>query len=445
MRCVIVGGDAAGMSAASQIRRQRPEWSITVLEKGRFTSYAACGIPYAVAGDVESIRDLEVFPAERFRQERRIDVRTSTEATAIDLGARTLRLAHEGGEETIGWDRLLLATGALPIVPPWPGRELQGVVVVRNLEDLARLTSLLEQGPRRAVVVGGGYVGLEMAEALARRGLEVAVVERADGVMGGLDPHITELVQEEMAGRCDLRLSTTVTGFEGHGGVLRAVTTDAGPLEADLAVVALGVRPNVELARAAGISLGETGAVAVDAHQRTSAPDVFAAGDCAEALHRVTGRPAWVPLALTANRQGRVAGVCMADGDATFPGIVGSAVTRVCELAIARTGLDSAAAARAGIQTQSVEASGTDRAHYIRGHQAVWIKLVFRADDRRLVGALLAGRDAALGKRCDVLATAITAGMTVDDVADLDLCYAPPFAPVWDPILRAANKAAFAG
>jgi len=429
MHCVIIGGDAAGMSAASQLRRRRPDWPITVVEKGRFTSYAACGIPYAVAGDVESPSDLEVFPPERFRRERRIDVRTETEAIGVDLAARTVRITHKDREEELGWDRLLLATGALPIVPPWPGRELDGVVVVRNLEDLAHLSGQLERGPRRAVVVGGGYVGLEMAEALARRGLEVTVVERAPGVMGGLE----------------LRLSTSVTGFEGEDGRLRAVTTDAGPLDADLAIVALGVRPNVGLARDCGLTLGETGAMAVDAQQRTSAPDVFAAGDCAEALHRVTGRPTWIPLALTANRQGRVAGAVMAGEQAAFPGVVGSAVTRLCELAIARTGLDPSAAARAGIEVRTVEATASDRAHYIRGHQAVWVKLVFRADDRRLVGALLAGRDAALGKRCDVLATAITAGLTVDAVADLDLCYSPPFAPVWDPILRAANKAAFDG
>ena len=444
MKCLIIGGDAAGMSAASQIRRRQPDWSITVVEKGRFTSYAACGIPYAIAGDVESDSDLEVFPAEKFRSERNIDVRVQCEALSVDTEAREVRVRGEGGEEVLSWDRLLIATGAIPIVPPWPGIDLEGVAVVRNLEDLARLEHLLtHDAPTRAVVVGAGYVGLEMAEALHRRGLAVTVLEKADGVMGGLDPKITALVREEMGSRCALRLETTVTGFEGEGGRLRAVTTDGGRFEADIAIVALGVRPNVALARDAGIAIGPTGAIAVDAHQRTSAPDVWAAGDCAESLHRVLGAPAFIPLALGANRAGRVAGVNMGGGESVFPGVVGSAVTRVCELAVARTGVTEAAALSAGIPATSVSATASDRAHYITGHQPVWIKLVFRSDDRRLIGALLAGRDRALGKRCDVLATAITAGMTVDEVADLDLTYAPPFAPVWDPILKAATRAVF--
>lgn len=442
-RCLIIGGDAAGMSAASQIRRRQPDWDVVVLERGRFVSYAACGIPYAIAGDAKRA-DLEVFPAERFRSERGIDLRTGWEVRDIDVHNRTVFAVHDDGEEHIAWDRLLIATGARAIRPDWPGSAFRGVVGVRNLEDLERITALMERDPKKAVIVGAGYVGLEMAEAFHRRGLQVTVLERADGVMGGVDPKITELVQAEMGQRCDLRLGVTVQGFEGKGHDLTGVLTDQGTVPADIAIVALGVRPRVGLAERAGIALGVTGAIAVDDRQRTSAPDVFAAGDCAQARHLVSHEPAWIPLALTANRAGRVAGTVMAGGDAVFPGILGSAVTRICQLAVARTGLDEKAAKAAGIEVSAVAATASDRAHYIEGHQPVWVKLFFRTDDRRLVGALLAGRDAALGKRCDVLAVAITAGMTVDEVGDLDLTYAPPFAPVWDPILKAATKASFA-
>jgi len=270
------------------------------------------------------------------------------------------------------------------------------------------------------------------------------LVEKLDGVMGGVEAKITELVTEELK-RHDVRLqlSTTVAGFSGADGRVNAVQTDHGDIPADLAVIALGVRPNSQLAADAGIALGAGKAIAVDDHQRTSAPKVFAAGDCAEAFHRVLGKPAYVPLALTANRQGRVAGAVMCDDEEVFPGIVGSAVTRIFDLAIARTGIDRATAAREGIAAASVESEAPSKAHYFPGHDPLWVQLIYREDDRRLLGAWLVGRDPSAGKRADVLATALTAGFTVDQVADLDLTYAPPFAPVWDPVLQAANRAAF--
>jgi len=470
MRIVIIGGDAAGMSAASQIKRWQPEWEVVVFEKGEYTSYAACGIPYYLAGDVAEFDDLVVVTPEQFRKRRGIDVRMGCEVVAIDTAARTVRAtsAGESGAETVteSYDRLLIATGASAIVPPWPGVGLEGVLALRNLTDTRRMEALLEGGARRAVIVGAGYIGLEMAEAFSRRGLEVTVVEKLAGVMGGVEAKITEMVAAELAEHgVELRLETTVEGFvaagegdsapggtESAGGAgsrplagsrLGAVKTDQGEIEADIAVVALGVRPNVGLAREAGVALGDTGAIRVDERQRTSAENVFAAGDCAEAYHRVLERPAYVPLALGANRQGRVAGANMAGGADRFPGIVGSAVTRVFELSLSRTGIDAAAAEAAGIPCRSAAASGPSRAHYFPGHDPLWVKLFFRSDDHRLLGAWLVGRDPAAGKRGDILATALSAGMTVLEVADLDLSYAPPFAPVWDPVLKAANRARF--
>ncbi len=445
MRIVVIGGDAAGMSAASQIKRRQKEWQVTVLEKGRFTSYASCGIPYYLAGDVAELDDLVVVTPEEFRDKRGIDVRMGWEATAIDTQEKVVAVRTDGdGIETLPYDRLLIATGASPIVPGWPGIELSGVTPVRNLEDAEYLDTLLKRNPRKAVVVGAGYIGLEMAEALCRRGLEVTIVEKLDGVMGAAEPAVTEMVLEE-AERHDIRvlLQTTVEGFQGSEGRLTAVETDKGSLPADLAIVALGVRPNSTLAARAGIPVGDSGAIRVDVGQRTEVEDVFAAGDCAEANHLVLGRPAYIPLALTANRQGRVAGANMAGGQERFPGIVGSAVTRLYDLTIARTGIDETTAESEQIAYRTVTATAPSKAHYYPGHDPLWVKLIYRSDNHKLLGAWLVGRDPCAGKRADVLAVALSTGMSIEQISELDLTYAPPFAPVWDPILQAANKARF--
>lgn len=442
---LVVGGDAAGMSAASAIRRARPKASLLVLERGPFVSYAACGIPYLLGGEVASLDALQVFTKERFLAERGIEVRTGTEAIAIDRANKRVRVrAVDGTESELGYEKLLLATGAAPIVPPWPGIDLDGVLPLRHLvhaqQAMERLPSV-----RRAVVVGGGYVGLEVAENLRARGLDVTVLEKLDAVMGGLHAEMSKTViaRMERAGIA-VRTGVTVQGFEGENGSLRAVTTDAGRFEAELAIVSLGVRPSVALAQQAGLELGAGGAIHIDDRMRTSDPSIFAAGDCAEAMHRVSGKPAYVPLALGANRGGRVAGENMSGGDAVFAGIVGSAVTRVFDIVIARTGLLATELDRLGMRYATASAKAPSKAHYFPGHQDVRIELTFDPDDGRLLGALLWGADPSLGKRSDVFATALAARMTVEEVSDLDLAYAPPFAPVWDPILQAANKAVWA-
>jgi NADPH-dependent 2,4-dienoyl-CoA reductase/sulfur reductase-like enzyme len=446
MQIVVIGGDAAGMSAAGQIRRRQPDWTVTVLEKGHYTSYGACGIPYYFAGDVQAFEDLIVVTPEEFRDKRGIDVRTGWEAVAIDTEAKTVSAKSENGaEESLTYDRLLIASGASAIVPPWPGIDLEGVVPLRNLKDTRRVEQLLARAPKRCAIVGSGYIGLEMAEAFSRRGLEVTLIEKLNGLMGGACSKVTELASRELAEHgIELHLSTTVQGFATSDGQLAAVETDQGTMPCDLALLALGVRPNAQLAERAGITLGAGGAIAVDARQQTGATDVYAAGDCTEALHRVLGKPAYIPLALTANRQGRVAGANIADGDERFPGIVGSAVTRIFDLAIARVGIDEETARLEGIPYRAVETTAPSKAHYFIGHMPVWIQILFRTDDQRVIGGWLVGKDESAGKRGDILATAITAGMTIDEVADLDLCYAPPFAPVWDPVLQVANKARFA-
>ena len=445
MRCVVIGGDAAGMSAASQIRRAQPDWDLVVLEKGDFTSYAACGIPYLIAGDIPTLDDLVVVSPEEFRAKRNIDVRTGWTAVSIDPQAHKINVSTSAGDKELDYDRLLIATGAEPIIPRWPGVSLDGVVSLRTLTDASQILEQLGQRPMtNVVIIGGGYVGLEMAEAFGRRGLPVTVVEKQAAVMGGTEERVNTMVSQELSDHdVDLRLSTTVQGFEGENGRLCRVVTDAGILDADLALISLGVRPRTALAAKAGIELGAGNAIRVNERQETNVKNIWAAGDCAEAYHRVLNKPVYVPLALGANRQGRVAGINMAGGDDRFPGILGSAVTRIFDLAIGRTGVDQNVAGAEGVAVATVEAKAPSRAHYMPGHGAVWVKIIYRTDDLRVIGGWLCGYDACLGKRTDIIATAIAARMTILELSDLDLSYAPPFAPVWDPVIQAANKARF--
>ena len=445
-RLVIIGGDAAGMSAASQARRMKPrgELEIVVFERSTRTSYAACGLPYLVGGFVKSAEDLIARTPEQHRA-KGIDVRTRHEVTAIDVKAAavTVRDLDGGGESVMPYDELLIGTGAAGISPPWPGIDAQGVLQLRTLDDAAQVERLLAAGARRAVVVGAGYIGLEVAEGLLERGLEVTVVERLDAPMAAvLDADMAAGVAAAMrAAGIDLRLGTAVTGFTTAGGRVTAVDTAAGALAADLVVIGLGVRPNAELARAAGIGVGAAGGIVVDDHLRTDTPHVWAAGDCVESLHRVTRRPVVVALGTHANKQGRAAGTNIAGGDARFGGVLGTAITRFRGLEIALTGLSEQQAAAAAFDAVGITTEASSRAHYYPDAQPMKIKIVAERGSGRLLGAQIVG-GAGAGKRIDVLATALWNDMSVAEVAGMDLSYAPPFSPVWDPVLLAAGKAA---
>jgi NADPH-dependent 2,4-dienoyl-CoA reductase/sulfur reductase-like enzyme len=445
-RLVIVGGDAAGMSAAAQARRMKAaaELEIVAFERTSWTSYAACGLPYLVGGFVKSADSLVARSPEQHRT-KGIDVRIRHEVIAIDTQARTVtvRQLDTGQVSTEPYDELLIGTGAAGITPPWPGIDAHGVLQLRTLDDAAQVASLLAAGARRAVVVGAGYIGLEVAEGLLARGLDVTVVERLDAPMGAvLDADLAALVADAMrAAGVDLRLGIAVTGFTSVGGRVTAVATAAGPVAADLVVIGLGVRPNVALARAAGIGVGRSGGIAVDDHLRTDTPHVWAAGDCVESRHRITGQPVVVALGTHANKQGRVAGTNIAGGDSTFDGVLGTAITRFQGVEIARTGLSEREAAAAGFDAVAVTTEASNRAHYFPGVQSMQVRVVAERGSGRLLGAQIVGGEGA-GKRIDVLATALWNDMTVAAVAAMDLSYAPPFSPVWDPVLLAAGKAA---
>jgi NADPH-dependent 2,4-dienoyl-CoA reductase/sulfur reductase-like enzyme len=447
-RLVVIGGDAAGMTAASRARRRRdPEdLEIVAFERGPYTSYSACGIPYFV-GDLLSDVDELVARSPDEHRKNGIDVRTGHEVVAIDVNKRRVRvrdLTGVGSERDEPFDQLVVAAGAVPSRPDVPGVDAEGIFGVQTLADGVTVRRAVDEGePRRAVIVGGGYVGLEMAEALVRRGLEVALVDRTEQPMAStLDLDMGELVADAVrAVGVSLHLGEAVDGFEVENGSVRAVHTANRSLPADIVILGLGVRPNVALAREAGIAVGGKGGIVTDARMETSVGGVWAAGDCVESTDRITGRPVVVALGTHANKQGRVVGINTTGGDVRFPGVVGTAVSKICVYEVARVGLTEREAADLDRDVVAATVESTSRAGYYPGAAPIKVKVVADRPGGRLLGAQIVGAEGA-AKRIDVLATAIWNRMTVDEVASLDLSYAPPFSPLWDPVLVAARKAA---
>ncbi|MGY1602166.1 FAD-dependent oxidoreductase [Geodermatophilus sp. SYSU D00815] len=444
-RLVVIGGDAAGGSAASQARKRRPDLDVVMFERGRATSYSACGIPYWISGAVESEAALVARTPEQHRAAG-IDVRMRTEVVGIDLDRRVVRWRElDGGAEgTEPFDDLVHATGSVPMRPPIPGIDAPGVHGVQTLDDGVALRAALDGGGvRRVVVVGGGYIGLEIAEACRVRGLEVTVVDLSPTPVGTFDPDVGEFLADAVRRNgIELVLSDGAAAVEtGPDGRARAVVTAGGrELPADLVVLGLGVRPDVRLAREAGIPLGTSGGIAVDARMRTQVEGVWAAGDCVESRHRLSGQRVVVALGTHANKQGRVAGINIGGGYATFPGVIGTAITKICDTEAARTGLSSAEAEAAGYSFVTAVVDSTTKAGYFPGASPIRLKMIAERRSGRLLGAQIVGKRAA-AKRIDALAIAIWNEMTVDEVLALDLSYAPPFSPVWDPVLIAARKA----
>lgn len=437
-RLVIVGGDAAGMSAATMARRGRPDLEIIALEKGRDTSYSACGIPYVVGGEVE-LEDLVVKTPQKLRDDFRIDVRTRHQVTGIDLDARRVEVRALDHDRTlqIEFDLLHVATGARPIRPDLPGIDGPGIFGVQTLEDARQLLDAVGAGKcRDVVVVGAGYIGLEMAEAFLRRGARVTIVEGGPQPMSTLGSDMGAKVAEAIRRfGIELRLNEKVLGFE--PGV---VHTSEGDRHADLVVLGLGVCPNSGMAVDAGLEEGAKGAIRVDHRQRTSAEGVYAAGDCADALHQVSLRRVHIALGTVANRGGRVAGINLGGGYATFPGVLGTAITRVCEVEIARTGLSEAEADEAGIEYVIGSVQSTTRAGYHPDSERLDAKVLVERGSGRMLGGQIVGADRA-GKRIDVVAAAITTRLTAAEFVDLDLAYAPAVSPLWEPFQIAARHA----
>ena len=445
-RLVVIGGDAGGMTAASQARRLRgPEdLDIVAFERGHFTSYSACGIPYFVGDVVDDLDTLIVRkPADFARQD--IDARIRHEVTAIDVDGTRVRVRdlEAGTEAWEGYDHLLVATGGAPIRPPLPGIDSANVFGVQTLDDGVAINEAIERiRPQHAVVVGGGYIGLEMAEALVVNDIDVAMVEAAPQPMTTLDPDMGALVADAMRGMgIHVYVEDPVQGFEVENGAVTAVVTKNETLPAELVVLGLGARPNSKLAQEAGLEVGErTRGVVVDQRMRTSVENVWAAGDVTEKLHRVSHEKVAVALGTHANKEGRAAGINIGGGYETFPGVVGTAVSKVCDLEVARTGLTEAEARRAGFEFVTATVDSTTRAGYFPGSADIKTKFLAERASGRLLGAQIIGREGA-AKRIDVCATALWCEMTVDEMLNVDLSYAPPFSPLWDPVLIAARKA----
>ncbi|MGW5733885.1 MULTISPECIES: FAD-dependent oxidoreductase [Streptomyces] len=446
-RLVVIGGDAAGMSAASQARRLRgpDELEIVAFERGHFTSYSACGIPYWVGGDVPSRDELIARSPEEHRA-RDIDLRMRTEVMEIDAegGRVRTRDLESGAEGWTSYDKLVIGTGARPVRPALPGIDAPGVHGVQTLDDgQALLDTLAGTEGRRAVVIGAGYIGVEMAEALIQRRYEVTVVNRGTEPMSTLDPDMGRLVHDAMSGMGiemvnDAEVTKILTGDDGR---VRAVATEDAEYPADVVVLGIGVRPETELARAAGLPLGEYGGLLTDLAMRVRGHEnIWAGGDCVEVLDLVSGRERHIALGTHANKHGQIIGANVGGGYATFPGVVGTAVSKVCDLEIARTGLREKDARAAGLQYVPVTIESTSRAGYYPGAAPMTVKMIAERLTGRLLGVQIVGREGA-GKRVDVAAVALTARMTVDQMTALDLGYAPPFSPVWDPVLVAARKA----
>ena len=447
MKVVIIGGVAAGPKVASKVIRLQPETAVTIIERGEFLSYAGCGLPYYVSGVVKDQKELMSTPLGCvrdpvfFQNLKNVNVLNRTEAFEIDRAAKRVRIRNllSAKESWISYDKLVLATGATPIIPPLPGAHLKNIYTLHGVRDAEGVrTHLASRKARDVVIVGGGLIGVEMTEALVARGCRVTIVEALNQIMRTLDWEMAQLLELHMeANGVRVMTDTRVVSFAGSEFV-EGVVTDKGTLPADMVILGVGVSPQVELARNAGLEIGPTQAIRIDNRMLTSDPDIFAAGDCVENIDIITGLPIYVPMGSTANKQGRIAAVNICGGNDTFPGVLGTVVCKVFDYCVARTGLNEADARDAGFDVVTVLTGASDREHFMPNAKPLMLKLIVDATTRRLLGVQAAGPGQG-DKRIDVATTAITAGMTVDQIANLDLCYAPPYSLAMDNLITGAN------
>ena len=437
MKAIIIGGVAGGATAAARLRRNSEAAEIVLVERGPYISFANCGLPYHISGAIAEREQLLVTSAAAFHERYRVDVRVRTEAIAIDRANRTVRLRNlETSEEyDESYDRVLLSPGAEPVRPRLPGIESARVFGLRNIPDLDRIMRHLDEAqPRRAVVIGGGFIGIEVAENLHERGLFVTLVEGADQILAPFDPEMAAIVHAHMREKhIELYLSAKVERFEDKTDHTVVYLHNGKRLQADIVILAIGVRPETTLARAAGLEIGATGGIRVNEYLQTTDPAIFAVGDATEVTQTISGKAALIPLAGPANRQGRIAADNMLKGrHAAYKGTLGTAILKAFDLEAAATGLNEKQLRAAGVPYQRTITHGGSHASYYPGAMPISLKLIY-APDGKILGAQAVGADGA-DKRIDVIATAIHAGMTVDDLADLELAYAPPFSSAKDPV-----------
>ncbi|GAB4265942.1 FAD-dependent oxidoreductase [Thermincola ferriacetica] len=433
-RIVVIGGVAAGMSAAAKAARVKPDARITVFTNEIYISYGACGFPYFLAGEIENEAKLVARSIEQFRAQN-IDVRVGHEVLKINPADKKVSVKKLGTVEEVDYDKLIIATGASPFIPPVEGVNLRNVFVLRNMGHAMELKNYISrEKPKNAVIVGGGYIGLEMAEMLLKLGCKVAIVELAPQIVPNMDEDMAAILKEYLEKNgVEVFTAEKLMRIEGREAVEKVVT-DKRELVSEMVLLAVGTVPNSKLAEDAGIELGIRNAIKVNTRMETSIPDIYAAGDCATVRHRLTGEDVYIPLGTTANKQGRVAGENAAGGNAEFAGVLGTGIAKVMNMEIARTGLSARELQQHGIEYVETVILARTKAGYYPGSEKIYIKLIAGKQDGKLWGAQIVG-GAGAGKRIDVFAACMHLGATVDAVQDMDLAYAPPFSPVYDAIL----------
>ena len=442
-KLVVIGGDAAGMSAASKVRREQPDFEIIVFEKSVHTSYSACGIPYFISGKVAQLDDLIIRTPAEFIEKYNIQVKLLHEVIAVATDQNKI-LVYNYSDKTQFWesyDALLIATGGKAFCPEVKNNTVDGVFGIQTLNSGKKVEAFIDkQKPKKAVVIGGGYIGLEMAEALILKGLKVTIVDRALEIMATLDPDMGIKVHETLENLgIKIYNSETLDYFEEKDGRVTAVVTDKKKIKTDLVILGMGTAPNTRFLANSKIKLAENNAIKVNRKQQTNIKNVWAAGDCAETWNLVSKKPFYIALGTVANKTGLVAGTNIAGGDITFPGVVATAVCKICVHEIARTGLLEKECTDLKIDFVSTIIKSKTRAHYYPDAKTIFVKLIAEKKTGKLLGGQIIGEEGA-AKRIDVLATALTYGLTLQNIIDLDLSYAPPFSPVWDPVQTASRK-----
>jgi NADPH-dependent 2,4-dienoyl-CoA reductase/sulfur reductase-like enzyme len=440
-RVVVIGGVAAGMSAAAKARRIDGSLKITVFERSPHVSYGACGLPYYVSGVIPSIESLIAYTPDYFSQHRGIDVKVRHEALSIDPSAKMVRILDitTGNEWDEPYDKLMLATGASPKRLP-EQNQYENMFCLHSIEDGRKLRAALTSA-RDVAIIGGGFIAMELCESLRARGINTHVFQRSTHIMKSLDADMTIPIEDELARNgVTLHKNQQSIAFEGNDERVLRVVSDDGTFTVDAVIVAIGVSPNVELARKAGVAIGTSGAIRTSKRMETSVKDIYAGGDNTQGYSIVTGDPCYFPLGDTANKMGKIAGENMAGGTAYYGGCMGSAIVKIFDLAVARTGFTSSHAEMLGIEASQSVSRQKSRAHYYPGGTEIYTKLIVNNEDDTIIGGQMVGREGVAG-RINVLAAAISQRMTPEDLYHVDMCYSPPYSPVWDPLLIAANVA----
>ncbi|MFB4163325.1 FAD-dependent oxidoreductase [Alteribacillus sp. JSM 102045] len=441
MDYVIVGGDAAGMSAAMQIVRNTENANITTLEMGKIYSYAQCGLPYVISGAVESTENLIARDIKTFREKYGIDARVFHQVTAVDTEKKIVKGKNLEINQPfeLPYDKLLIATGGSPIIPDWKGRDLRGIHALKTIPDLENIIDDLK-GVKDVTIIGGGYIGLELAENLVETGRHVRIIERNHRIAKMFDEDMGDIVMDEAKKHgVELALEESVEAFEGTEAVQKVVT-DQNEYETDLVIVSTGIKPNTDFVKDTGIILKNNGAIQVNRYMETNIEDIYAAGDCATQFHRLKEKDDYIPLGTHANKQGRAAGLNMAGKPKAFQGIVGTAILRFFDLTLAKTGLSETEAKQMKFPYDTILHTGTNIAGYFENKKKLHIKIIYRTDNDLVLGGQVIGESGA-DKRIDVLATALFHRMSLGEFEDLDLSYAPPFNGVWDPIQQTIRRA----